>query len=264
MSSPADALLRETADTCARRQSAGAAVDGWLRVADTLVARPPAADCAMSRAGSLGTRLRAAEAALDVLPVAVFVLDPDATLRHANAAAHRLLVAGDGLSIQLGRLTAGINGDAARLRATIRAAAEPRVTGARRALPSALPIRRSAGLPPLCATARPLNSASEGPASLVLLFVVDPAAPRIASLGVLREAFGLTEQEIRVALAALRLGGLPEAAASLGIALTTARSHLQHVFDKTGTRNQVALAQMVVALGALPATEAVGGRELAI
>ena len=55
-----------------------------------------------------------------------------------------------------------------------------------------------------------------------------------------------------VAAELLKLGSLPAAAGELGIALSTARSHLQHVFDKTGARNQVALAQMLASLGALP------------
>lgn len=44
---------------------------------------------------------------------------------------------------------------------------------------------------------------------------------------------------------ALRLGEdptLPEAAEALGIALTTTRSQLGQLFDKTGTRTQLALA----------------------
>ena len=69
----------------------------------------------------------------------------------------------------------------------------------------------------------------------------------------LREALGLTGREIDVARATLRLGSVPSAAAELGVALSTARTHLQHVFDKTGTRHQAALAQLLAALGALPA-----------
>lgn len=197
---------------------------------------------------------------LDHLNQAVFVLEPDATLRHANAAAHRLLAAADGLTVHAGRLTAGINGDAARLRDLIHAVARQRLGSARRDAARVLPIQRTSGPLPLCATAERLHCEPPGQGSSVLLFVVDPAAPCIAPESVLREGLGLTDQEVKVALAALRLGGLPAAGASLGIALTTARSHLQHVFDKTGTRNQVALAQMLVTLGTLPVRDESGSK----
>jgi len=61
----------------------------------------------------------------------------------------------------------------------------------------------------------------------------------------LRERHGPTGRETHIALRLSRGQTLPEAAADLGIALTTARSHLARIFDKTGTRSQVALALRV-------------------
>lgn len=224
----------------APRHDAAADAAAWLK------------DAAMNRTGALGARLLAAEAALDCLHPAVFVLGADATVQYCNLSAQRLLASGDGLARSGERLTACINGDAARLREMIRATVSVRSAGRREGDVRTMPIRRGPGRPPLIATAVLLAGAPTFVSDRLLLFVADPAASCVASADVLRDGLGLTEQEIRVALCTLRLGSLPEAAATLGIALTTARSHLQHVFDKTGTRSQVALSQMLAALGALP------------
>lgn len=206
---------------------------------------------ALREVEALRRRLRAAEAALDHLDCAVFVLDRRAAMFQANRAALRLLAEGDGLGCCGKVLCARINGDAAALRALVANVASPH-----RGRPSqVLRIRRGGDRPPLIALA-PADAGGTAPCHpderLLLLFVADPARRRDVGADLLRDAFGLTDREVSVALAAARLGSLPAAAAQLGIALTTARSHLQHVFDKTGTRNQVALAQMLASLSVLP------------
>jgi DNA-binding CsgD family transcriptional regulator len=205
----------------------------------------------MGQIERLRARLRATEAALDHVRSAVFVLDAAALVQFANRPARVLLADGDGLRVFGGRLSAAVNGDAARLRALIAAAA---VGGAPAGAPAgpvcAMPIRRRPDRLPLLAAAVPAAAGAHG--REVLLFVADPTVQRCAAAELLRDALALTDREASVALATVRRGSLPAAAAELGIALTTARSHLQHVFDKTGTRNQVALAQLIAALGALP------------
>lgn len=67
--------------------------------------------------------------------------------------------------------------------------------------------------------------------------------------------YGLTRKEAEIA--ALLGDGkvLPEIARDLGVSLTTARTHLGHLFDKTGTRNQLSLALLVARQG--------GGKDIA-
>lgn len=216
----------------------------------------------MGQIETLHSRLQASEDALDGIRCGVFVLDADATIQFANRAARSLLAAGDGL-VSVGRtLGARINGDGAALRALVAWAAGGSGPRGARAQTGSLRIQRGVDRLPLAATAVPATP-RQGPLGEeirhVLLFVADPAAQCGIARELLRDAFGLTEREVSVALATLRLGGLPAAAAQLRIALTTARSHLQHVFDKTGTRNQVALAQMLASLGTLPDTTAGDG-----
>ncbi|MFC7738275.1 helix-turn-helix transcriptional regulator [Roseomonas sp. GCM10028921] len=65
---------------------------------------------------------------------------------------------------------------------------------------------------------------------------------------VLRTAFGLTEAEAAVAQHVARGEGLPVVAAALGVSSSTARTHLKHTFDKTGTHRQAELAALLARL----------------
>jgi DNA-binding CsgD family transcriptional regulator len=53
--------------------------------------------------------------------------------------------------------------------------------------------------------------------------------------------YGLTGGELRVLLAMAPGLGMREAAEVLGIAEATAKTHLQHIFSKTGTSRQTDL-----------------------
>jgi DNA-binding CsgD family transcriptional regulator len=85
------------------------------------------------------------------------------------------------------------------------------------------------------------------PAAIV--FVADPdSAPRTGQ-GQLRDLYRLTSAEATVAIAIARGQGLQAVADELGISLTTARTHLQHVFEKTQTRRQAELVRLIAASG---------------
>jgi DNA-binding CsgD family transcriptional regulator len=57
--------------------------------------------------------------------------------------------------------------------------------------------------------------------------------------------FELTPTELRVLLAIVEVGGVQETAIALGIAPTTVKTHLHHVFAKTGARRQADLVKLV-------------------
>ncbi|WP_192247333.1 helix-turn-helix transcriptional regulator [Mesorhizobium silamurunense] len=81
------------------------------------------------------------------------------------------------------------------------------------------------------------------PAAIV--FVADPdSAP-----DQLRNLYRLTPAEAAVAMAIARGEGLQAVADQLDISLTTARTHLQHVFEKTETRRQAELVRIIAASG---------------
>jgi DNA-binding CsgD family transcriptional regulator len=58
-------------------------------------------------------------------------------------------------------------------------------------------------------------------------------------------AFNLTPSEMRVLMAIIQVGGVPEVAPVLGISETTVKTHLQHIFAKTNTARQADLVKLV-------------------
>jgi DNA-binding CsgD family transcriptional regulator len=56
--------------------------------------------------------------------------------------------------------------------------------------------------------------------------------------------FELTPAELRVLLTIVEVGGVPETSAALGIAESTVKTHLRHVFAKTGARRQADLVKL--------------------
>jgi DNA-binding CsgD family transcriptional regulator len=63
----------------------------------------------------------------------------------------------------------------------------------------------------------------------------------------LSKEFQLTPTELRVLFAIIEVGGVPETAAVLGISEGTVRTHLHHLFGKTGTSRQAELVKLVAA-----------------
>jgi len=82
-------------------------------------------------------------------------------------------------------------------------------------------------------------------ARTAIVFVSDPdSAPQIGQQQ-LRTLYRLTAAEAAVAIAVARGVGLQAVADELEISLTTARTHLQHVFEKTSTRRQAELVRLI-------------------
>jgi DNA-binding CsgD family transcriptional regulator/PAS domain-containing protein len=66
------------------------------------------------------------------------------------------------------------------------------------------------------------------------------AAPRVIA-----QSYGLTPTELRVLLAIVEIGGVPETADSLGIGEGTVKTHLRRIFAKTGATRQADLVRLV-------------------
>jgi DNA-binding CsgD family transcriptional regulator len=64
---------------------------------------------------------------------------------------------------------------------------------------------------------------------------------------VISKVFTLTPTELRVLLAIVEVGGTPEVAEALGVAVTTVKTHLGRLFEKTGTARQADLVKLVAA-----------------
>jgi DNA-binding CsgD family transcriptional regulator len=55
----------------------------------------------------------------------------------------------------------------------------------------------------------------------------------------------LTPSEVRVLQAVVDDGSVPAAAEALGLSQSTVKTHLHHVFEKTGTSSQSELVKLV-------------------
>ena len=183
---------------------------------------------------------------LNRAPYGLFLLNARGRVGHVNPAAEALLAEDDGLQIIDGRLAAERPIDTKRLQHLIAQAAV--ADGERRSGGSmALATRcRRRPLSLLVAPVRGERAAlfPSGPAVIVCVTDLD-ASVKLREQQ-LRDLFGLTPAEGRVALALS--DGLEPAlvAKQLGLALPTVRTHLAHIFEKTDTRGQVALTSLMM------------------
>jgi DNA-binding CsgD family transcriptional regulator/PAS domain-containing protein len=184
---------------------------------------------------------------LDGLGAGMYLVDATGRLIHANAAGNAILGASDILSSVGGRLVASDahidralrdvfaaagQGDAA---LGIKGIAVPLIgKDGERYIAHALPLtsgaRRRAGVANAAAAALFVRKAT---------LAVPSASQAIGS------AFKLTPTELRVLMAIVEVGGVPEVATAFGIADTTVRTHVSRLFEKTGTARQADLVKLV-------------------
>ncbi len=210
------------------------------------------------RAMKLQLRLRAAAVeassatdALDRLPQAMFLVDARGGIAFANRAAEALLARADGVRANAAGLCAATAAQTASLRRLI-----GRAVGAVGALRSGGSMRldRPSGRRALSVMVTPLRAGAQPewvpgslPAAVVLVADPDAEAATVAP-GQLRALYGLTPAEAALAARVASGGGVKAAARALGIAPSTARTHLHRVFDKTGTARQAELAALLATL----------------
>lgn len=84
----------------------------------------------------------------------------------------------------------------------------------------------------------------------VLLLLAEPANASVPGADLLRLLFDLTPAEARLARHLVEGRAPAEAAALMGIAESTSRVHLRHIFAKTGVHRQAELVRLLLGLGA--------------
>jgi DNA-binding CsgD family transcriptional regulator len=96
---------------------------------------------------------------------------------------------------------------------------------------------------PLTSGARRLTGI--GYAATAAVFIRKTALEPPSPPEVIARTYQLTPTELRVLLAIVEVGGVPEVAAALGVAETTIKSHLGRLFEKTGVGRQADLVKIV-------------------
>ncbi len=182
------------------------------------------------------------DAALNRVDRAVFLIDADLRLLHANAAAAALLERDTALRLHGEKLLQDVWCGGRTLAQLVAAALDGRHSAHE---PQALSLPRLAR-PPLLLTVAPFVP-PEGAAQLpscVILMVSDPDAYQL-SCPVLMQLFDLTPAEAGVAQALAHGEALDDIAHALDISMHTVKTHLQKLFRKTGTRRQGELVAML-------------------
>jgi len=178
---------------------------------------------------------------LDGLDIGLYLLDTEARLMHTNTAGQVILDAHDILYETRGRLTARDLIVDRTLRLALASAldgngvAVPMIgTDGQRYVAHALPL-----------TSGPRRRAGAAYGAVAALFVRKVALTIPPRSEVIGKAFKLTPAELRVLLAIVELGGVPEVAAALGVANTTVRTHVNRLFEKTGAARQADFVKLV-------------------
>lgn len=197
------------------------------------------------RLQALGPLEGDARMALDRMRMGVLVLDADLNVLLANRTAESILGAASGLRRLRGKLVISDRAAHARLAAHVRSSPDGGSPGEAVGGGS---LRVEGPGRSLTLLVAPLGDRSDerGCAHRSVVFVSDPDAAIDTPDGLFETLFDLTETQARVAVLLMQ-GHTPEQCAqALGSALSTVRTHLKRIFQKTGTTRQSELVRLLL------------------
>ena len=183
------------------------------------------------------------EATLDGLVAGVYLVTRDGRVVYMNAAAERQVKTGNAIRIVNNRLSPTNPEARAVLSKAIDDAGKDEADARLGGHTLAIPENRGAGY---VATLLPLERGRRKSiiapfAASVAIFTRDPTQAPLLPGEAFARLYGLTGGELRVLLALAQGLGAKDAADMLGISEPTVRTHLQHMFSKTGTSRQADL-----------------------
>jgi DNA-binding CsgD family transcriptional regulator len=192
-------------------------------------------------------RARMADA-LNALRCAVLLTDARGTILHANRTGEEMLSDGKLVYDRGGVVHAKSPSAAEELRAALRLAGQDESVIGK----TGLSVRLTAlGVPPVFAHILPMASGELRsrlqPGAIAAVFI---GAPPDAQDGaaMMAAAYDLTPTETRVVASLLAGHTLARTAAALAIAVSTANTHLDNIFSKTGVRRQADLIRLATRL----------------
>jgi DNA-binding CsgD family transcriptional regulator len=190
---------------------------------------------------------RASLDAIDRLRVGVILLDQAGAIIAMNREAHRTVALNDGLFVSKeGLSAASVSLKNELLAATGRAALTAQGEGS--SAGGLFSIPRPSGKRPFHLAVSPIGRDAFGPGirtPAVIVFVTDPDQQPESLADALARIFGLTRAEARLADYLRQGETMVETAEKLGISHNTARTHLQHIYEKTGTKHQGELVRLL-------------------
>ncbi len=186
---------------------------------------------------------------LERLRLAVALVDAACRVLFANRAGEAILTEQCGLQLRAsGVLHAERYAETTALHKLVVEAAN-RIADNDKGAGGRLLISRGDRRPPLTVLVIPLRAdidwvVPRRPAAM--LFITDPEQSATPTAASLRWCFGLTRMEAAVAQQVLKGDGVKGAALRLRVSPSTIRTHLDAVFQKTGTRRQVELVRTLL------------------
>jgi DNA-binding CsgD family transcriptional regulator len=184
---------------------------------------------------------------LDGISSGMFLVDATGRIVHANAAGHVLLDVADVLRAEGRRVIANDRQADQTLADTFATAgsgdAAVGVKGVAVPLVARDGERFVAHVLPLTSGAR--RKAGTSYAAVAALFVHKATLHTPSPPEAIAKAYKLTPMELRVLLAVVEAGGVPEVAEALGVAETTVKTHLGRIFEKTSSCRQADLVKLL-------------------
>jgi DNA-binding CsgD family transcriptional regulator len=205
----------------------------------------------LNRALRVTLRLKEMEARVAALAetndralVALVLTDAYGRIAQSNGLARAVLAENDGLAIRDGVLWASRGQDCIRLSRLTQEAAGARVMP----MSGVMQVARPSGRRPLALVVAPTrNSASAfGRSHAVTISFADPERAPEADADLLARLYRLTPREAAVAALLVRGCSPIEAAAELAMTENTVRTHIRHVFDKTGVERLADLVRLLM------------------
>ncbi|MDH3693562.1 MAG: response regulator [Gammaproteobacteria bacterium] len=175
---------------------------------------------------------------LDQLAFSMLVIDRDHFVVRHNRSAAELMQSKDVLKTEAGRLTTIRELDSQRFRKYLDRLFLPAVQMSERLL--SLQKQTSADHYQVCGNAL-LNPDHKLRADAIVLTVIDPVRSTSIPAQVLRSLYALTRSESKLAEALINGHTLEQYAQDSGTKMTTIRTHLRSIFQKTGTTRQTDL-----------------------
>jgi DNA-binding CsgD family transcriptional regulator/PAS domain-containing protein len=187
--------------------------------------------------------------ALEVVRRGIIIVAGEHLVINLNSAAERIFRAEDGLCMRSGRIAATSPHAEQELHCAVRNALDEERSTVRsgRSLTCSRPSgKRAYVIHVLPAHRRNADEPLRRPMALVL--IIDPEDEPEPAAALLRRLYRFTEAEAEVALHVMHGADLKQISDELSISLTTVRTHLHHVFDKTDTHRQAELVRLLLGL----------------
>ncbi|WP_426613313.1 LuxR C-terminal-related transcriptional regulator [Bradyrhizobium sp. McL0616] len=188
-------------------------------------------------------------ATVEALTVGVVLADENSKIVHSNAAATVMLAAGDPIVVRDGRIAVRSAATTGTLQSAIAQAANDEATLGQKGI--GIPIPGLGGAP-LVIHVLPLRRSHMrsglNQRAAAALFVASASGPPQLPHDALNQIYDLTPAEIRIFELICEGETRAEISQLLGISVSTVKSHLLHVFEKTGCRRQVDLVRLAKSL----------------